>query len=204
MQNVEAFDPWPSRYDNSQPAMSDGVYRLLAGERARKIQPWIARQHRVLEYGVGTALNLAGVRCRERWGWDRDERLRPEVERRGVRWIASMEKIPDASFDAVICHHVLEQVSGPGSVLHTLSRILRSDGALLLFVPYERNQTLGNLLGTGDFQVDSVGLGPYGYERFAAEQVNRWGGERAYRTILRILRAFRPVHEVRLVARKPK
>ena len=204
MQSVEAFYQWSSRYDDSQPAMSDGVYRLLARERARKIQPWIARQHRVFEYGVGTALNLAGVRCQERWGWDRDEHLRPEVERRGVRWIASMEEIPDASFDVVIHHHVLEHVSRPGSVLQTLFRILRPDGALLLFVPYEPNQTLRNLLSAGDFQVDSVGLGSCGYERFAAKQVSRWGGERAYRTMLRILRAIRPVHEVRLVARKPK
>lgn len=224
MQNVEAFYQWSSGYHSSQLGMGDGAYDLLAKERARKIQPWIARQHRIFEYGVGTALNLAGVKCRERYGWDIGAHLRPDVERLGIRWVASMEEIPDASFDVVICHHVLEHVSEPGSVLQTLYRILRPDGALLLFVPYERErryrqfdaaepnhhlyswnpQTLGNLLSAGDFQVESVGLGSYGYERFAAEQVSRWGGEWIYRATLRILRAIRPVQEVRLVARKPK
>jgi len=204
VQSIETFSHWSSRYDNSQPAMSDGVYRFLARERAQKIQPWIARQHRVLEYRVGTALNLAAVRCRERWGWDHHEHVRPEVERRGVRWIASMEEIPDASFDVVICHHVLEHMVEPGSVLLTLSRILRPDGTLLLFARCRQSQMLGNLLSASRLQVDSAELGSYGYERFAAEQVNRWGGERAYSAMLRTLRALRPMHEVRLVARKPK
>jgi len=204
VQSIETFSQWSSRYDNSQPAMSEGVYRLLARERARKIQPWIARQHRVLEYGVGTALNLAAVRCRERWGWDHHEHVRPEAERRGVRWIASMEEIPDASFDVVVCHHVPENVFEPGSRFQTLSRILRPDGTLLLFARRRQSRTLGNLLSASRLQVDSAEFSSYGYERFAAEQVNRWGGERAYSAMLRILRALRPMHEVRLVARKPK
>lgn len=199
MQRVEAFDRWWAPRLGSRSGMGEAAYRFLAKERARKIQPWIARQHRVFEYGVGNALNLAAVKCRERYGWDNGAHFRAGAERQGIRWVRAIEEIPDAAFDVVICHHALQQVSEPGLVLQLLSRILRPDGALLLFAPGQ----VENLLASTDFQVESLAWRAYGYENFAAAQASRWSREWVYRATLSVLRALRPVQEVRVVARKP-
>jgi SAM-dependent methyltransferase len=51
---------------------------------------------------------------------------------------------PDASFDAIVCSHVLEHVPDDRAAMRELSRILRPDGWAIVQVPidYERAETL--------------------------------------------------------------
>lgn len=220
MQSVEAFYDLASGYHASQLAVTERAFHLLSQERARKIQPWISPTDRVFEYGVGTGLNLARLKCAERAGWDIAQHLTHQVECRGVRWMP-MDDVPDRQFDAVVCHHVLEHATNPDDVLRRVRRLLGRRGLLLLYVPYERErkyrrfradepnhhlfswnpQTLGNLVTAAGFQLESSTLGTYGYERFAAERLHRWPSV-VYRLALKVLRYISPVHEVRVVARK--
>lgn len=52
-------------------------------------------------------------------------------------------RLPDASFDGVICSHVLEHVDDDVAALREMGRVVRPGGWLLLNVPYEmgRSQT---------------------------------------------------------------
>jgi len=46
-------------------------------------------------------------------------------------------ELPDASFDAVICSHVLEHVDDDGAAMRELRRITRRDGWCLVMVPLD-------------------------------------------------------------------
>lgn len=49
--------------------------------------------------------------------------------------VCSMADIPDESFDAAWCCHVLEHVLNPGQALNEIRRILKPDGHLFLILP---------------------------------------------------------------------
>lgn len=49
--------------------------------------------------------------------------------------IMDMHNIPDASFDLIICNHVLEHVSNDITAMKELRRILKNDGIAILQVP---------------------------------------------------------------------
>lgn len=206
-------------YHASQLFVEEAAFQLIAAERARKIQPFLCPQDRILEIGVGTGLDLAALHCAERFGYDVGSHLRSQVEWRGIRFSDSLDSLPAQHFDAILCHHVLEHVPDPMAMLHSVIRLLRPDGKLLLHVPYEKErryrryrsdepnhhlyswnpQTIGNLVSAAGFTLQSVRLDSYGYERFAAKYLAS-AGESFYRAALAMLRAIRPVSEIRIVA----
>jgi len=221
MPEARSFYGADSGYHATQLAVSERAFALMARERARKLQPLIAPSARVIEYGVGTGLNLAAAKCGARVGYDVAAHLRAEVERRGIEFAADMAALTGGSFDVALSHHSLEHTPDPGAALDEMRRVLASDGRLLLFVPYEKErryrefrreepnhhlyswnpQTLANLVETRGFHVESADCAPTGYERFAAEWMAGLG-DLAYRAALSVLRAIRLPEEVRLVARK--
>jgi ubiquinone/menaquinone biosynthesis C-methylase UbiE len=52
------------------------------------------------------------------------------------------ERLPfkDASFDLIICHHVLEHAKRPKRLLSEMRRVLQKEGTLILTVPHKRVQ----------------------------------------------------------------
>ena len=223
MPTAESFYQADSGYHATQLEVPEVAYTLMAAERARKIQPEIDPAWRVLEYGVGTGLNLAAVKCRARWGFDIASHLGPALAQRGIQFFPAMAQVPGESVDAVLCHHALEHVPSPGAALAEMRRVLTGGGRLLLYVPFEQEaryrsfradepnhhlyswnpQTLGNLVETAGFAVEQAYCGATGYERFAAMKVAQLGGGAlAHRALLATLRLLQPVEEVRVVARK--
>lgn len=63
--------------------------------------------------------------------------------------ICRMSGIPDASFDAVWCSHVLEHVQNPGLALAEIRRILKPQGLLFLIVPEYAPVLVGGHVSTG-------------------------------------------------------
>jgi SAM-dependent methyltransferase len=63
-------------------------------------------------------------------GLDEDPAVRPTV-------VGSAIEMPfdSASFDYVICHHVLEHIAAPKRALHEVARVLKPDGGLSIAVP---------------------------------------------------------------------
>lgn len=191
--------------------------------RAEKIRPHIRPTDRVFEYGVGSGWNLAQLNCAEKIGSDVSDFLREELEKHGIRFVASPREVADASADAIICHHVLEHVPNPPESLAEMKRILKPGGKLLLFVPFEKErryrqfdpsepnhhlyswnvQTLANLVTDCGWTVEDAGVGRFGYDRFAAKMTVRLKlCYHGFRTIRALAHLLKPALEVRLVARR--
>ncbi|MEW8062525.1 MAG: hypothetical protein AB2797_05370, partial [Candidatus Thiodiazotropha sp.] len=106
-------------------------------------------------------------------------------------------------------------------VLAEIRRLLKKDGRLLLFVPYEKEkryrkydpqepnhhlyawnvQTLGNLVDDCGFEITSGAVRRFGYDRFAANWAQRLGfGESGFRLIRWAAHTLKPAQEVFMVA----
>jgi SAM-dependent methyltransferase len=196
----------------------------IARLRAAKFLGHVTRESVVFEYGVGWGWNLAALQCRQRLGHDIAPDLAPAVRALGVEFVADTRQVADGTVDVVICHHTLEHVADPLSTLAGFRRMLRPDGWLLLFVPFERErryrtyrpdepnhhlfswnvQTAGNLVCDSGFSVLRAGLGRFGYDRFAAAAAVRLhAGESGFRLIRGLAHLLRPAWEVRVVGRRP-
>jgi hypothetical protein len=57
-------------YHRLKHSFDRSVYSAVARNRARKFQPLVRTDDSVLEYGVGTGLNLIALVCRARAGYD--------------------------------------------------------------------------------------------------------------------------------------
>jgi SAM-dependent methyltransferase len=67
-----------------------------------------------------------------------DKRQFPRPGHREVHLVADLESplpLADATFDAVVCNHVLEHVRDPGLVMSEVSRVLKIGGLLVVAVP---------------------------------------------------------------------
>lgn len=209
-----------SHYYYSRMAMSDRAYAMVACVRSGKMQPHVKPQDRVFEFGVGSGLAMAGLRCAARDGFDVNPAATIEAARHGITILNSIDGISSA-YDVVICHHVLEHMNNPADCLATLRRLLRPNGKLLLFVPFEEQRryrrhiaddpnhhlyswtphTLHNLVEDSGFAVHSAGLGHFGYDRVAAQIATRLhSGELGFRFLRRCGHIVRPEREIRIVA----
>jgi len=208
-------------YHDTKRFIPDRAYLWVARLRAQKFSPYVSENDTVLEYGVGTGWNLAELKCKRRLGYDLSEHLKPVIESHGIEFLKDITAVGDGSIDVVICHHVLEHTSNPPEVLQQITHMLRPNGKLLLFVPYEKErryryynprepnhhlyswnvQTLGNLVEDVGFKVIEARVGRFGYDRFAAVWSARLGlGELGYRFIREVIHLLRPAFEVRIIA----
>jgi SAM-dependent methyltransferase len=200
------------------------MYASVARVRAEKLQPYIAPNSNVLEYGVGLGYNLAQLDCHEKLGFDIAEFLCSHLAARDIPFVSRTAHLDESSFDVIICHHVLEHTASPWVVLREMYRLLRPGGTLLLFVPYEKErmyrrfncteknghlfswnpQTLGALAQGAGWSIQTIRLALFGYDRFAASVAHHLGlGEQGYRFIRRVLLFARPRYEIRAVLKKP-
>jgi len=211
-------------YHESKRGLPEQAVRWVSRLRARKFASLIQPGDVVLEYGVGGGWNLADLRCARKVGFDVADFLEPSLRALGIEFLAETKIIPEASVDAVICHHTLEHVLHPPEVLEEIRRLLKPGGRFLLYVPFEIEgryehfnpaepnhhlyswnvQTLGNLVEEAGFKVAEAGIGEFGYDRFAAVWAAKLRvGESGFRWLRRMLHIVRPAFEVRLIAIKP-
>jgi SAM-dependent methyltransferase len=211
-------------YHQSKREIPPPAFPWVARLRAGKLAPWVRPEDTVLEFGVGLGWNLAALQCRRRLGFDVAGFVASELRERGIEFVPRTQNLPTGAANVVICHHTLEHVMDPPGVLAEIHRLLRPDGRLLLFVPYERErryrrfrpdepnhhlyswnvQTLGNLVQDTGFKVQTAGVGRFGYDRFAAVWACRLGlGELGFRCIRWMAHAVFPAWEVQLVALRP-
>jgi SAM-dependent methyltransferase len=113
-----------------------------------KVCDWIARRdgphkRRVLELGCGAggALSVFHERGHDVAGCDFGAPLLAYGQARGVPNLhrGEVEELTNtlgaASFDLIYLHHVFEHVGAPLPMLHTLHRLLKPSGKLLIIVP---------------------------------------------------------------------
>lgn len=208
-------------YHENKRALPAAAGPWVARARATLFQPQVRATDAVFEFGCGYGWNLAALRSARRVGHDVAEAVRAEVAAAGIEFVPETPPLPDAGFDAAICHHALEHVPDPLAVLTELRRLLKPGGTLLLAVPYECErhyrhfdpaepnhhlfswnvQTLGNLVAVAGFAARQARLRRYGYDRFAANLAAKWRlGERGFRLLRSGGQTLRPLREVALVA----
>ena len=200
---------------------NDRIYDAIARQRARKLSPYIGPRDRVFEYGVGNGFNLAGLMCGERVGHDVFDNS-SELEARGIRFCADPVLFPAASFDVVLCLHTLEHLAGPWAALSSMRRLLKKNGTLLVFVPFETGreylrfdptnihqhlyswnpQSLGMLLTKAGFKMEVLRVRRFGYDRFTARLLRSSRNDLLYRFVNWTLLRLRPHFEVMAVCRK--
>jgi SAM-dependent methyltransferase len=214
-----------ARYQQLKRAIPQPAIPWVARDRARKLARHIAPQDVVLEYGAGLGWNLAQLNCRGKLAFDLEDYIEPSIRAAGVEFIKDLHSIAEGFVDIVLCHHSLEHVMSPVEVLREIHRFLKPEGKLLLFVPDERGaryrsfirddpnhhlyswnvQTLANLVEETGYQVIEAGLNPYGYDRFAATWANKLAiGETGFACVRALARLFKPIYEVRIIARNAK
>jgi SAM-dependent methyltransferase len=206
-------------YHRAVSSHDESVQDVVARSRARKLQPFVKPDDAVVEFGVGTNVNLRFLQCRRRVGYDVNDVARRACERFGVEYTSDLGGMA-GSFTVVVCHHVLEHVADPFATLETITTLLEPGGTLILCVPFEtlrryrryrpgdRNHhlfswnalTLGNLVSDAGFRVESVRVSPFGFEQRLAFLARY--GTCAYRMGLWLVRTVVPTEEVFLVARK--
>lgn len=208
------------RYQQEKRAVPEVATPWIARLRAEKFQPFVKHTDTVVEIGVGLGWNLAHLKCARKIGTDLADYL-PQPLKGGIEFLNDSAAIPDATADVVLCHHVLEHVEHPAVMLREAGRLLKPRGKLLLHVPYEKEkryrhfnpaepnhhlyswnvQTLGNLLVSQGFKVETCSLSQFGYDRFAAKLALRFQlGETAFRAFRRFAHLIRPGREVRSIA----
>ena len=211
------------RYQQQKRAVPDAAVPWVARLRAQKFQTFIKSADTVVEFGVGLGWNLAHLQCARRIGTDLQDFLPADLKASGVEFVADPGTIASDLADVLICHHVLEHVENPPEMLRQAHRILKAQGKLLVFVPFEKErryrkfdpaepnhhlyswnvQTLGNLISTQNFAVQKCELGEFGYDRVAAKLALRFSlGENGFRMFRRAAHLLRPGREVRLAAVK--
>jgi len=211
------------RYHEVKRGVPECAHIWIARLRARKFSAYVSSDHVVFEFGVGNGWNLAELDCRRKIGFDVADTVEERVRLLGIEFIQDTTALADAIVDVVICHHTLEHLLQPIDALREMRRLLKLEGRLLLFVPFEKEacyekfrpgeqnhhlyswnaQTLGNLVSETGFNVVEAGIGEFGYSRFAAVWAARFKlGETGFRVLRRGLHIFRPTFEVRIVARK--
>ncbi len=208
-------------YHRAKRAIPEEAFPWIARLRAEKLAAYVEPDHTVLEYGVGLGWNLVELTCARKVGLDVGEFLEREVRRHGIEFVTNPESLPDEAFDVVVCHHTLEHVANPPAVLATIRRVLRREGRLLLFVPFEKEsryrrfdpaepnhhlyswnvQTLGNLVADAGFVIEDAGIAAFGQERFAALMSLRLRlGEAGFRGLRWLANTLKNEKEVRLRA----
>ncbi len=175
-------------YHEVKRALHPGALPWVMALRARKFQGYVQPADLVFELGVGAGWNLGGLRCARRIGCDVSTFLSPQLAALGIEFVPHFRSVPDHLADIVICHQTLEHLVDPAETLRELRRVLKSNGQLILHVPWERErryaryredepnhhlfnwnaQNLGNLVSVVGYKIESLVVRRYGYDRFAA------------------------------------
>jgi SAM-dependent methyltransferase len=208
-------------YHGKKREIPEHAFPWVSQLRFEKIAPQVRSTDVVMEYGVGFGWNIAQLNCEKRLGFDLAQHLAPFLEKQGIEFVSDTKTLLDDSVDVMVCHHVLEHVPVPIDVLAEIRRLLKKDGKLLLFVPYEKEaryrqydpdepnhhlyawnvQTLGNLVSDCGFDIVSGGVRRFGYDRFAANWADRLGmGEPGFRFIRGLVHRIKPAQEVCIIA----
>jgi hypothetical protein len=181
-------------YHRLKHSFDRSVYTVVARNRARKLQPFVRSDDSVLEYGVGTGLNLIGLVCRKRAGYDISAVGRQLLEEKGITFISDESEIAVGGYTVEPGGRMILCVP-----FETLRRYRRYESDDPNHHVYSWNaQSLGNLVASAGFTIKLVAIRPFGYEQrlAAAAKVAVW----LYRTLLLAAQMARPVQEIRLVA----
>lgn len=118
---------------------------------------------------------------------------------------------PDASFDYVLCNHVLEHIEADGKAIAEILRVLAPGGTAVITVPLRRGPTLEDPAATSPEQREKL-FGQWDHVRHYGEDITeRFAAHGFEASLVRYSRSFSDAERARyglddstiIVARKP-
>ncbi len=106
------------------------------------LRKYVAPGRKILDVGIGMAKILRSFPELDRYGVDISTPYLREAKRNGINvCFALVEDMPyqDELFDIVVCTDVLEHVLDLNSAIEKISRVLKTDGLLVIRTPYKEN-----------------------------------------------------------------
>lgn len=137
-------------------------------------QPYIAKDHVVVEFGSGGGYLLNNLCAKEKVGIEINDTARAAAKELGIHCVKNICDIPDEYADVIISSSVLEHVENPLGVLRELRNKLKENGKIVFYVPnescnteYQRSEinnhlytwnclTIGNLFKAAGYFIYSV------------------------------------------------
>jgi FkbM family methyltransferase len=133
MRSSETYTRHPGLYWEHQRPIG-----RVGGELNRwKFEPYIGEDDVVVDFGCGGGYLLARLPGREKIGVDASPLAREEAERQGLRVVAGIDDLTQASADVVVSNHTLEHTLSPFDELRGIARVLRPGGKLILVLPID-------------------------------------------------------------------
>ncbi len=98
---------------------------------------------KVLDFGLGLGLNT--IWCKNKYGYDINKGLYPQLKEKGFTMFDSIEDITENFFDEILISQVLEHVDYPMETLKMLHSKLKVGGKIRVVVPNIRYKVPTNL-----------------------------------------------------------
>lgn len=103
-----------------------------------KFSDFINPNDKVIDFGSGAGQLLSNINCKDKIGIEINSVAREESKRNGIKAVESADDIDDEWANVIISHHALEHTERPLDVLKLLFKKLKTNGTIVLVVPYER------------------------------------------------------------------
>jgi len=113
------------QYQQGKRAVPERAIPWVARARAQKLLPFARAEDVLLEYGAGLGWNLGQLPCRRKLAFDLEDHIEPAIRQAGVEFVIDTKSLAGGTMDVVLCHHALEHVMHPPTVLEEIRRLLR-------------------------------------------------------------------------------
>lgn len=141
-ENYEAIasDHLASRKDN--PWIQEEAWREMEDSTAQLIEKYVLTGSKILDVGVGLGRLISRFPGLDRYGMDIAMGYLAQTKSKGIEvCFAAVEDMPfkPLLFDAIVCTDVLEHVIDLNRALGKILEVLKSEGILILRVPYKED-----------------------------------------------------------------
>jgi SAM-dependent methyltransferase len=102
-----------------------------------KFAPHVRPGDAVVDFGCGIGALLERLDAATKTGVEVSEPARREAQSSGLRVVAMVAELEEASADVVISNHALEHTVSPLAELRELRRVLKPGGKLVLWLPID-------------------------------------------------------------------
>jgi len=163
-----------SHYDETYFKWQVGTGTLAGVLNGPMYRPYIKPEDKIFDFGCGGGFLLSSLTAKEKMGVEINPTARACAAHIGINTVASLDALPEESFDVAISCHALEHTEAPLDVVRTVKGKLKLGGLAVFVVPAERYDTeytadnidqhlytwapvnLGNLFKCAGFEILSV------------------------------------------------
>lgn len=102
-----------------------------------KFESFVKPSDFVIDFGAGGGFLIEKIQCTKKIGVEINPTARASAEKRGLKMVANLDEIEDATVDVAISNHALEHTDSPVEILKTIHKKLKPGGKAIFVVPCE-------------------------------------------------------------------